>query len=173
MWERETSLYKLTRPVRFFASRTIWYIRLSLLGRIDQVSLNAVDQLDPRLGGGGVRFGKSLDHAVVGDGYGRMSPLGRELDQLAHVNGAVQGAHLGVQMEFDPLFFGVVHPRVRRGYPHAIAGDHRQLVGERDQTGCLPRSRTQSPTGGFSKGAAFALPHLDGDGVGADPSRQR
>ena len=75
---------------------------------VDQVTFHAQDQFDAVLFGRGPGFRIGLHHPVVGDGDGRMAPLGGLLNEAVNLGKAVHTAHLGVAMELHALFGGVV-----------------------------------------------------------------
>ncbi len=114
-------------------------------GRVDQIPFDAVNQLDPRPRRGIVGFWESLDDTVVRDRHGLMPPLGQQADELAHVDSAVQRAHLGVEVELHPLHLGLVRPSRRWRHPHQSRGIMISSLAY-VSTGSPPRSRTQSPT---------------------------
>ena len=85
------------------------------IGIVDQIALYPVEYLDfltAFADGTGrlVCVRKSLCHAVIRNGNRLVSPLGGALDQVAGRGHRVHRAHLGVQMQFHPLFFGVILP---------------------------------------------------------------
>ena len=63
---------------------------------------------------GRIRIVKALYDTVIGNGTGRMPHAVGCFDQHARVDDRILLAHLRMGVKLDPLFFGKVHPRLRR-----------------------------------------------------------
>ena len=95
---------------------------------VDDVSLDAVDDLDPVLLTGGIRIWERLHNAVVCHSDGLMAELRRQLDQVLDVVHAVHAAHLRVQMQLHAFFRRVVDAAGERRLVDVV-DDHAELVG--------------------------------------------
>ncbi len=133
LWERvnnlavlhldSTYLYDLIvflwKSCRLYIKYYIFWIKTLISGILDQIfeivykiSLDTVYYLEifsESLCMIGYR--ESLNHAVICDGYGRMSPVAGTLDYRLYVYDTVHLTHLGVHMEFDPLLRICIHTR--------------------------------------------------------------
>ena len=76
---------------------------------IRQVSFNARNQLDIILFGCVIGFRIGLHNPVIGDRHRRMAPFGSTRHQVGDRIDGVHIAHVGMQMQFHTLFFGIVH----------------------------------------------------------------
>ena len=76
---------------------------------VGEIALHPGQQLDAVLFRRAEGFGEGLGHAVIRHRDGLMAPFGGPFDEGRGGGYGVHVAHLGVQMQFDPLFFGVIH----------------------------------------------------------------
>ena len=82
---------------------------------VDQITLHAVEDLHllarlfhRLLGIHGIGIG--LGHTMVGDGNSGVTEIGRPLHQLVRRGHAVHRGHIGMQMQFHPLFLAGILP---------------------------------------------------------------
>ncbi len=90
-----------------------------------KVAFHTVDNLDPVFLAQPEGLRKGLDHTVVCDCNCRMAPPARLGDCLLQIQHRIQGAHLGMQMKFNPLFRSSVLPYLRFDETQVAAKQYR------------------------------------------------
>ncbi len=139
---------------------------------VHKIGLHAIDQLE--VGGfiaDGVGsqsgLGEALHHAVVGDGHGTVAHPGGHANRLAGVAEAVHTGQLGVQVQFHPLFGGVVLALFALHHQHVVGMQHILLlvvvvppVAPDDEGGTVGQSLP------FGAVPFFPLQVFDHDGTG-------
>ena len=111
--------------------------------QVAQIALHAGNELDVVFFRRAERRRECLRAAVVGDGHGRMPPFGRLRDQRAGIGGGVHGGHVGVHVQFDPLFSGGIRA-LDLGHLLHVAHAHGQFSQKRVHPAVAPQAHAHA-----------------------------
>ncbi|OQA74746.1 MAG: hypothetical protein BWY32_03486 [bacterium ADurb.Bin243] len=73
-----------------------------------EIAFHSEYRLDVIAFSGVVKIRETLDHAMIGERYRLMFPVGGELDEIGYFRHAVEGRHFRVSVQLDSFALGLV-----------------------------------------------------------------